>query len=391
VRHLVVRKVGCTMSEEPFALSTIPPQPVAAEGDFDAICETVKASERGRWFLEEYARRNRNADTTQVLAAIGRIEGVVRGGRDREAYHSVRADLLDMARTIAVTRAEVAETKVEAAPEAKHASEPRAAATSEVFAMAERIQDVAWTMRERGIDPRTCEQIEALARAILSASSLRDPNDHRVGKLGEVLHYLERRIEGMLDAVAAEAAARQTHADAPAEAPVEPAVETAADDSGPEAVAVVAADDPAADLSHEVALDPAAPAHQAVSEPPAEIVESVPTIEAAAVGTRGARHGRRNWRCADGVGGFPARAAASPTRLIVGGSCHRRAGTRTRRRCARALGWRRRAHRGNPAHRAGAASGAADAAPARRRVASRPRSHVRRRAGRALYLSASGI
>jgi hypothetical protein len=149
--------------------------------------------------------------------------------------------------------------------------------------MAERIQDVAWTMRERGIDPRTCEQIEALARAILSASSLRDPNDHRVGKLGEVLHYLERRIEGMLDAVAAEAAARQTHADAPAEAPVEPAVETAADDSGPEAVAVVAADDPAADLSHEVALDPAAPAHQAVSEPPAEIVESVPTIEAAAV------------------------------------------------------------------------------------------------------------
>jgi len=90
------------MSDEPFALSTIPPQPLAAEGDFDTICETVKASARGRWFLEEYARRNRNADTVEVLAAIGRVEGVVRDGRDREAYHSVRADLLDMARTIAV-------------------------------------------------------------------------------------------------------------------------------------------------------------------------------------------------------------------------------------------------------------------------------------------------
>jgi hypothetical protein len=228
------------MSEAPFALSTIPPQPVAAEGDFDAICETVKASERGRWFLEEYARRNRNADTAQVLAAIGRIEGVVRDSRDREAYQSVRADLLDMARTIAVTRADVAESKVEAAPEVKSESEPPAAAGSDVFAMAERIQDVAWTMRERGLDPRTCEQIEALAGTILSATSLRNPNDQRTRKLGEVLHYLERRIEGMLDAVATEAAARQTHADAPAEAPaeapVEPAVETAADDTGPEAV-----------------------------------------------------------------------------------------------------------------------------------------------------------
>jgi hypothetical protein len=165
------------MSEAPFALSTIPPQPVAAEGDFDAICETVKASERGRWFLEEYARRNRNADTAQVLAAIGRIEGVVRDSRDREAYQSVRADLLDMARTIAVTRADVAESKVEAAPEVKSESEPPAAAGSDVFTMAERIQDVAWTMRERGLDPRTCEQIEALARTILSATSLRNPND----------------------------------------------------------------------------------------------------------------------------------------------------------------------------------------------------------------------
>jgi hypothetical protein len=99
------------MSDEPFALSTIPPQPLAAEGDFDTICETVKASARGRWFLEEYARRNRNADTAEVLSAIGRIETVVRDGRDREAYHHVRADLLDMARTIAVTRAEVAESK----------------------------------------------------------------------------------------------------------------------------------------------------------------------------------------------------------------------------------------------------------------------------------------
>ena len=32
---------------------------------------------------------------------------------------------------------------------------------SDAFAAAERIQEVAWTMRERGLDPSTCDQIEA--------------------------------------------------------------------------------------------------------------------------------------------------------------------------------------------------------------------------------------
>ena len=35
-------------------------------------------SARGRWFLEEYARRNRNADTKLVLSAIERLERLVR-------------------------------------------------------------------------------------------------------------------------------------------------------------------------------------------------------------------------------------------------------------------------------------------------------------------------
>ena len=184
---------------EPLALSTIPPQPPAAEGDFEAIYATVRQSARGRWFLDEYARRNRNADTNLVLAAIERIETVVRDGREREAYHSVRGDLLEMARTIAVTRAEVAETKPEGRAESKPENERRTPEGSDVFATAVRIQDVAWTMRERGFDPRTCEQIETLARSILSASALRDPNDHRTGKLGEVLQYLEQRIDRMLE------------------------------------------------------------------------------------------------------------------------------------------------------------------------------------------------
>ena len=73
------------MADEPFALSTVPPA-LPAQGDYDAICATVMESARGRWFLQEYARRNRNADTRVVLDAIERIEAVIRGDRGREAY-----------------------------------------------------------------------------------------------------------------------------------------------------------------------------------------------------------------------------------------------------------------------------------------------------------------
>jgi hypothetical protein len=65
------------MSDESLALSTIPPRP-PAEDDYDLICATMMGSGRGRWFLDEYARRNRSADTALVLAAIERLEAVLR-------------------------------------------------------------------------------------------------------------------------------------------------------------------------------------------------------------------------------------------------------------------------------------------------------------------------
>ncbi len=205
------------MSDEPFALSTIPPA-LPAEGDYDALRAAVMDSARGRWFLGEYARRNRQADTQAVLAAIERIEAVIRGERNQHAYQNVRTDLLEMARAIAQTRAEVATaTAGTAAREPGAQSDSATAPTTppDIFTTAERMQEVAWTMRERGIDHATCAQIEALAASILSASSLRDPGDQRAQQLGEVLHYLERRIDTMLDnaalaalaALAADAAA----------------------------------------------------------------------------------------------------------------------------------------------------------------------------------------
>jgi hypothetical protein len=194
------------MSEELLAVSRISPAP-AAQTDYDAICAALMHTERGRWFLDEYAKRNRSADTRLLLAAIERIEAVVCAERNKQAQQGFRTDLLEMAKAITRTRAEVAEIRADDAAAPGQARDngdnvsalPRPPRPRDVFAAAERIKDVTWAMRGHGFDPSTCDQLEELAGCILSASALRDPTDHRASKLSEVLQYLERRIDGLLE------------------------------------------------------------------------------------------------------------------------------------------------------------------------------------------------
>src|SRR5215472_16869503 len=63
------------MADEAFALSPISARAIQpSEEDYDAISEAFLETSRGRWFLGEYAKRNRNADTRMVLDAVARIE-----------------------------------------------------------------------------------------------------------------------------------------------------------------------------------------------------------------------------------------------------------------------------------------------------------------------------
>jgi hypothetical protein len=109
-----------------------------------------------------------------------------------------------MAKAITRTRAEVAGIKPSGAPSVETDSAPADSVTAppapnNVLAAALRIRDVAWAMRGHGFDPAVCQQLEELAATILSASSLGDPADRRTSKLTEVLTYLERRINSLLD------------------------------------------------------------------------------------------------------------------------------------------------------------------------------------------------
>jgi hypothetical protein len=47
------------------------------DSDYDTILAALMETARGRFFLQEYALRNRTTDTATLLTAIGRIEGLL--------------------------------------------------------------------------------------------------------------------------------------------------------------------------------------------------------------------------------------------------------------------------------------------------------------------------
>jgi len=87
---------------EPLPRSTDGSEPT--EADYDAFCATVVASARGRWFLAEYARRHRKADTDTVLAALHRIEDLVRAAPEASPVTRLRDELRALAALIREAR-----------------------------------------------------------------------------------------------------------------------------------------------------------------------------------------------------------------------------------------------------------------------------------------------
>src|SRR5436305_5031108 len=82
------------MADEAFAISPISARAVEpGEADYDAISAAFMETSRGRWFLGEYARRNRNADTSMVLDAVARIEANIAAQKEAAPKHGL-ADAL---------------------------------------------------------------------------------------------------------------------------------------------------------------------------------------------------------------------------------------------------------------------------------------------------------
>jgi hypothetical protein len=105
------------------------------EAEYDAVYAAVAATGRGRWFLSEFATRNRHADTEALTGALARVEAAIRGERTAQSP----ADSVVM---------------------------PKPIQTPDIVTAIERILDIAFMLRERGVDAALCDALDDAAREL---------------------------------------------------------------------------------------------------------------------------------------------------------------------------------------------------------------------------------
>jgi hypothetical protein len=95
------------MATEITARTERPAPATPDENDYETFCAALSASERGRAFLAEYTRRNRNADTEQLLAAIAALQKTVTANSAPTVTDTIKAELRALLDEIGAAQSEL--------------------------------------------------------------------------------------------------------------------------------------------------------------------------------------------------------------------------------------------------------------------------------------------
>ena len=191
------------MADEAFALSPISARAtLPREEDYAAIAEAFMETSRGRWFLTEYAKRNRNADTRMVLDAVARIEQNLDAQREETLEREASLQRLQQEEGLSAQQA--AEAVVAAAAAQERLTEALAAIRNSVEAAEELavealdslaldqrlapvrkgarvLREIAWRLREIGNDGRICDLIDLQVTVIEKGTDQFSSEEARAG------------------------------------------------------------------------------------------------------------------------------------------------------------------------------------------------------------------
>jgi hypothetical protein len=234
------------MADEAFALSPISARAtLPREEDYAAIAEAFMETSRGRWFLTEYAKRNRNADTHMVLDAVARIEQSLAAQREetleREASLQRDEGLSAQQAAEAVAAAAAAQERLTEALAAirssVEAAEESAVEALDSLALEQRLapvrkgarvlREIAWRLREIGNDGRICDLIDSQVTVIEKGTDQFSSEEARAALHAAFAALQGRLVEfGDADRTLAPAAETEAAAPSPAAPDMPPAAET---------------------------------------------------------------------------------------------------------------------------------------------------------------------
>jgi hypothetical protein len=238
------------MADEAFALSPISARATQPrEEDYNAISEAFMETSRGRWFLDEYAKRNRNADTRMVLDAVARIEETIAAQKNPVPDNNLAEALVAIKAALVEARASATTALGDLALEENLAPARKGARV---------IREIAWRLREIGADGRICDLIDSQVSAIEAACGKIAATDPGAA-VSAAFDLIEERIKAFDD--------NDMVIQQPAEKPV-----AAAPQSADKAAPVVAR------AAEEAVQSPAPAAHD---EAPAAADETAPAASTA--------------------------------------------------------------------------------------------------------------
>lgn len=185
------------MADEAFALSPIAARATQpGEADYEAIREAFMETARGRWFLGEYAKRNRNADTRMVLDAVARIEETLAAQRLPAEIDDRLPEALAAIRSAVDEAAKVASTAIDGLGLDDSLAPIRKGARI--------VKEISWRWREIGADSRICDLIDSQVSAIEGSCGQISERDPRPAVNG-AFDLIRSRINGFSEEDAADA------------------------------------------------------------------------------------------------------------------------------------------------------------------------------------------
>ncbi len=174
---------------------TNPPAPLPhgmSDVDYEAIEMAVTETVRGRWFLAEFARRNRGAEVKLMLDAMGRLEDLV----TRQAQAAALPPSADPSIRLMVQRIKEIAASLEAA---------------------------ARSMRESGLEAAVWEPVDQQARAVAGLMRAGAPAEVKAGPPPQVAPAAPASGQAAIGQAASQLAASQLAASQLAAPASEPA------------------------------------------------------------------------------------------------------------------------------------------------------------------------
>src|SRR5450755_1074188 len=208
------------MADDAFALSPISARATQpSEQDYDAIREAFMETARGRWFLGEYAKRNRNADTRMVLDAVARVEENLAAQKQAAPDNGLAEALVAIRRALDGARAAASGAIDGLALEETLAPVRKGARV---------IREIAWRWREIGADGRICDLLDSQVNAIEGACGQIVSTDPKA-VLSAAFDLIEAQIAQLGESDTASPQAAETAVSRPSPLPTPPGEMAAAD------------------------------------------------------------------------------------------------------------------------------------------------------------------